>query len=230
MRFKRSIAVTCFGFITVLSGCRQDPSPASAPVQAEQAVVLTPAPTIAKATYDGPFGLKMGLSPEETKAAIPSLEEKIDQGSGIYRADSVPIPHPDVESYSLFFSQKSGLCKIVAIGKDIKSGDAGYEVQTAFEALDKAITNKYGRGKKYDFTSERYDSPEFWMMHLLQKNRTLAKVWSKEEGSTLSSNLSSIELQAGATDMSTGYLVMRYQFENMPDCIAEGEAERNKGL
>lgn len=118
----------------------------------------------------------------------------------------------------------------MAIGKDIKSGDAGYEVRSAFDALDKAITNKYGKGKKYDFTSERYESPEFWMMYLLKKNRTLAKYWDKEEGSNLTSDLRSISLEAGASDMSTGYLVMRYEFQNMPDCVAEGEAERNKGL
>ncbi len=68
------------------------------------------------------------------------------------------------------------------------------------------------------------------MMHLLKKNRTLAKIWSAEEGSNLTSNLDSIALEAGATDMSTGYLVMRYEFQNMPDCVAEGEAEKNKGL
>ena len=219
----------CLIFITALSGCRQDSSPASAPAQETQAAASQPIPVTAKKTYDGPFGLKMGLSAEEAEAAIPSLEES-DQGPGIYQADSVPIPHPDFESYALLFSQKSGLCKIVAIGKDIKSGDAGHEIRSAFDTLDKAITKKYGKGKKYDFTSERYDSPEFWMMHLLQRNRTLAKVWNKEEGSTLSSNIASIELEAVAANMSTGYLVMRYQFENTPDCVAEGEAERNKGL
>jgi hypothetical protein len=229
MRFQQRKAVVCLISIIALSGCQPNASPASTSAQAEHPAAPQPSPAAAHVTYDGPFGLRMGLSPAEAKAAIPSLEES-DQGQGIYRASSVPVPHPDFESYSLLFSQKSGLCKIVAIGKDIQSGDTGYEVRSAFDALDKAITSKYGKGKKYDFTSERYDSPEFWMMHLLKKNRTLAKIWSIEEGSNLTSNLGSIALEAGATDMSTGYLVMRYEFQNMPDCVAEGEAEKNKGL
>ncbi|MBF6022800.1 hypothetical protein [Lysobacter niastensis] len=229
MRFQQRKAVACLISIIALSGCQQSASPASAPTQAEHPTAPQPSPVTAHVTYDGPFGLRMGLSPAEAKAATSSLEES-DQGPGIYRTNSVPVSHPDFESYSLLFSQKSGLCKVVAIGKDIQSGDTGYEVRSAFDAIDKAITGKYGKGKKYDFTSERYDSPEFWMMYLLKKNRTLAKVWSKEEGSSLTSNLGSITLEAGATDMSTGYLVMRYEFQNMSDCVAEGEAEKNKGL
>jgi hypothetical protein len=160
---------------------------------------------------------------------VGSLEES-SEGAGLYYSSTVPVPHPDFESYSLGFSRKSGLCKVVAIGKDIKSGQTGFELRSAFDALDKAITAKYGQGKKYDFTSERYDSPEFWMMHLLQKNRTLAKVWSSSNGSTLSADLDSISLEARATDMSTGYLVVHYEFQNMSDCVTEGEAEKNKAL
>lgn len=229
MRFQHKRAVASLLTIIALSGCQQNSSPVSTRTPAEHPTAPLSSPATSRVIHDGPFGLKMGLSPAEVKAAVPSLEES-DQGAGIYRSVSVPVPHPDFESYSLLLSQKSGLCKIVAIGKDIQSGDTGFEVRSAFDALDKAITSKYGKGKKYDFTSERYDSSEFWMMHLLQKNRTLAKIWSKEEGSSLTNNLSAIALEAGASDMSTGYLVMRYEFQNMPDCVAEGEAEKNKGL
>jgi len=228
MKFNQWKATACFISVIALAGCQEKVSSANAP-EMEEAAAPQPAPVRAQVTYDGPFGLNMGLSTAEAKAAIPDLEES-DQGPRIYRADSVPVPHPDFESYSLLISQKSGLCKIVAIGKDIKSGDAGYEVRSAFDALDKAITSKYGNGKKYDFTSQRHDSPQFWMMHLLDKNRTLAKVWDNDEGSNLTSNLTSIILEAGATSMSTGYLVMSYEFQNMSDCAAEAEAEKNKGL
>lgn len=68
------------------------------------------------------------------------------------------------------------------------------------------------------------------MMYLLKKNRTLAKFWGKEHGSNLPSNLSTIYLQAKASDMSTGYLVLSYEFENISDCMAESKANNNKGL
>jgi hypothetical protein len=171
----------------------------------------------------------MGLTREQVQQLIPGLKDEEDS-PGYANATSVPQSHPDFESYGLQFSKKSGLCKIVAIGKDISTGSAGYELRSAFDEIDKALTAKYGKGKLYDFSSERYDSPEFWMMHLSQKNRTLAKVWSPEFGSTLSHNLGSVGLEAGASDMSTGYLVIRYEFSNLPDCVAESEAEKHKAL
>lgn len=229
MNFRNRILAACLVAMFALSGCQQDASPGGTPTPAETAVALPPTPVAARMTYDGPFGLKMGLTPTEVKAVIPSLEER-DQGPGTYRSDSVPMPHPDFESYLLLFSAQSGLCKIMAIGKDISSGDTGFEVRSAFDDLDKAVTGKYGKGKKYDFTSERYDSPEFWMMYLLKKNRTLAKIWSEKDGSALTGDLESISLEAKASDMSTGYLVLRYEFQNMSDCIAESETEKNKGL
>lgn len=179
--------------------------------------------------YDGPFGLKMGLTRDEVKHMVAGLTTSEDE-PGWAKSSTVPVPHPDFESYAHQFSEKSGLCKIVAIGKDISSGDAGIEVRSAFDSLDEALTTRYGKGKKYDFTSERYDSPEFWMMHLLQKNRTLAKIWGTEYGSTLTNDLGSIGLEASATDMSTGFLVVRYEFTNLQDCIAEDKAQKNKGL
>lgn len=165
----------------VVGGCQADKSvpPNQVPTAATNA---RPSPTQERPTkYDGPFGLKMGLSVETAKNLIPSLSES-DSEPGVYNAVSVPVPHPDFESYSLFFSKKSGLCRVVGIGKDIPSGDVGFEVRSAFDALDEALTQKYGKGKKYDFTSEHYESPEYWMLSLLKKNRILAKVWSKGEG------------------------------------------------
>lgn len=188
--------------------------------------VAKPAP---QRSYDGPFGLQMGLTREQVRELIPSLKDSEDSPT-YAESSTVPKPHPDFESYGLQFSKKSGLCKIVAIGKDISSGSAGYELRAAFEEIDKALTARYGKGKLYDFSSERYDSPEYWMMHLLQKNRTLAKIWSSEHGSSLSHSLGSVGLEANASDMSTGYLVVRYEFSNLPDCSAEAETEKHQAL
>jgi len=229
MRFKRGKAIASVMAVLALAGCQQDTGSSQAQVPKGEAPAQSTSQSAQPTAYNGPFGLKMGLSLEDAKALIPSLSAD-EEKPGVYSAANVPISHPDFESYSLTFSQKSGLCKIVGIGKDIASGDAGFEVRSAFDALDEALTKKYGKGKKYDFTSERYESPEFWMMYLLKKNRTLAKVWSKEKSSILTNSLSAITLEAGATDMSTGYLVMRYEFENMSDCVAEATAEKNKGL
>lgn len=171
----------------------------------------------------------MGLSIEEIKSLISGIS-KSEESELIYHTDTVPIPHSDFESYSLRFSQKNGLCKILAIGKDIKSGDSGSEVKSVFNSLDESLSKKYGKGKKYDFTSSKYESPEYWMMHLLKKNRTLVKFWMKEYGSTLSNNLSAIELNANASSLSTGYLTLSYEFENFSECVDEAKSEKSKAL
>ena len=224
--------MTAVGLITLvgLLGCkpRADAQSAASPSETTPAATL-PQSVAAVPVYEGPFGLKMGLSVEAVKAIIPSLKENEGDRS-LYSSFTVPVPHPDFEYYMFVFSQKSGLCKVVAIGKNITTGDAGTDVKSAFDDIDKAISTKYGKGEKYDFTSERYDSPEFWMLHLLQKNRTLAKFWSTKNGSTLTNDLALISLQAQAENMSTGYLALNYEFQNMPGCSQEDEAEKSKAL
>ena len=215
----------------VITGCEKKEDTTANQPQAQ--IVPPPTKPIAAPAkpliYEGPFGLKMGLSLEEAKVLIPSLS-KSEQNDWIYQAETAPVSHPDFEIYSLGFSQETGLCRISAIGKDIKSGDSGFEIRSAFESLDESLSKKYGKGKKYDFSSSKYDSSEYWMMYLLKKNRTLIKVWDKENKSTLLNNLSSIMLSAKASDMSTGYLTVTYEFENMPNCEAEAKAQKNKGL
>jgi hypothetical protein len=229
MRIKWANVIASGLALIALAGCQQEAG--GRPVQSTSAEIpVEPTPQAAKpSAYEGPFGLKMGLTPSDAKALIPSLSET-EETRTIFEANSVPIPHPDFESYTVVFSQKTGLCKVTAIGKDITSGDAGFEVRSAFDSLDEALTKKYGKGKKYDISNDRYDSPEYWMMYLKNKNRTLAKAWGEEHGSALTSNLNSIVLQAHATTMSTGYLVVHYEFENMADCVAEAKAEINRGL
>lgn len=152
MRLKRQALITAFT-LAMLTACqKQSPDTPNTDVPGERPNSSVEAPAAPRPTYDGPFGLRMGLSPEEAKVVMPSLEEA-EQGSGIYRSDSVPTPHPDFKSYLLFFSSKSGLCKIVAIGKDIQSGYTGLELRTAFDDLDKALSEKYGKGKKYDVSA-----------------------------------------------------------------------------
>ena len=179
--------------------------------------------------YDGPFGLQMGLSKHDLKSLIAGAKE-IEADSSVWESTSVPTPHSDFESYFFRFSEKSGLCSIGAIGKDITTGGAGTELKSQFDTIDEALTNKYGKGKKFDYTTDRYSSLEFWMLELLQKNRTLAKYWDREEKSNLPDWLTSISIEAKASDIHTGYISLRYEFSNIDQCISESKSNANKGL
>lgn len=185
----------------------------------------TPPP--APKSYDGPFGLKQGLTPDEVRAvtALTSGDTP-----GMYTAATVPSPHVAFESYVLGFSSKSGLCTITAIGKDITAGSYGTEVISAFDDLESALQKKYGPDKKYDFAGGIMDDPQYWMMALSEKNRTLAAVWNKESKATLPPSLSSIGLEARGSDINTAYINLRYEFSNVADCESEAKQEQNKGL
>jgi hypothetical protein len=194
-----------------------------APAAASAASSPEPAPK----AYDGPFGLKQGLTLDQVRA-VTSLTAG--DTLGLYSAASVPAPHVAFESYVLGFSSKSGLCTITAIGKDITAGSYGTEVISAFDDLESALQKKYGPDKKYDFASGLMDDPQYWMMALHDKNRTLAAIWNKESKATLPPSLSSIGMDARGSDINTAYINLRYEFSNVDDCVNEAKQEQNKGL
>ena len=213
-----------------LLACTQEATPTISENSAAKTVEPPPEPVkpAALQKFDGPFGLRMGLTDIEVKKYISDLQPS--EKPGGFDASTVPTPHPSFESYSFQFSEKSGLCSITGIGRDIETGDTGAEVKAAFSSLDEALTAKYGVGKKYDFSNQRYDSPEFWMLHLLKKNRTLAKFWDREEKSNLPESIRTIALQAHASGISKAYNNIRKELSNIDDCIAERKNKINKAL
>lgn len=190
---------------------------------AASATVPAPAPK----AYEGPFGLKQGLTLDEARA-LTTLTAG--DAPGVYSTADVPSPHVAFESYVLGFSKKSGLCTITGIGKDITAGSYGTEVISAFEELESALKEKYGEDKKYDYAGGIMDDPQFWMMALSQKDRTLSAIWNKASKSNLPPSLSGIMLDARGSDIRTAYINLRYEFSNIEDCASELKEEQNRGL
>ena len=190
---------------------------------------LQPAEQEKPEIFDGPFGLKMGLTYAEVKKIIPDLNLS---KTNPHFSDSrnIPKPHPNFGGYSFQFSDKTGLCRISALGKQIETGKDGAQIQQEFSLLDEALTSKYGNGKKLDFASRDYGTPEFWMLYLLENDRTLYKSWSKETKANLSNEIESISIKAYAESLSKGYLTLRYEFKNFSDCYEENKINTNKSL
>lgn len=219
-----------FCFLTIITAALANGCTEGSPTLESKALHPTEKSVVSSApSYDGPFGLKMGLSRDQLKSIIPSAQET-QKERFIWTSNSVPIPHPNFDSYLFGFSEKSGLCSIVAIGKEIKSSNTGDDIKVKFSAIDEALSKKYGKGVGFDFVSNQHSSPEFWMLELFQKNRTLAKSWHKDEGSKLPEELLGIEIQAHADNISSGYISIRYEFINITDCSNESELRNNKGL
>ena len=224
-------AVCFVAGVVFAAGCAERQEGQADTTKSPGAEIATDAPQPAAdttpPTYDGPFGLKAGLTLDEVRRVATLTASDVD---GVYRSTDVPKPHPAFESYSLYFSTKSGLCAITSIGKDIEAGQTGSEVRTEFSGIEDGLTSKYGKGKRYDFATGLMDEMQYWMIALSDKNRTLATFWAPDSGSTLPADISSISLQAHALDMSTGYVNLRYEFSNIEDCSNERKDRQNSAL
>lgn len=137
-------------------------------------------------------------SPEETKDSL-SLT-------------TAPKPNPAFEKYLLVVSPTAGLLKIVACGKTVETGDAGAELQSAFEDVVTGMSKKYGKpsGRIDDCSGTGCDSPEFWMMSLLEKNRQLVVYWKFD---TPVNAITGIIVDANPLRINSGWIGAQYEFE-----------------
>ncbi len=174
----------------------------------------------------GPFGLEKGM----TLKGIGGNPEKV--GHGIYKLDSVPKPHSAFEAYVVRIAPKGGLYWIKAIGKDIETSTYGMELKSAFNEMKEKLGATYGKHKTMDvlLPGSIWDEPNDWMMGLIKKERILAAIWEKSEGSSLPSEIEQIGLIASPTSRDKGYIAIEYSFTNKDDCEAELAAQEDDAL
>jgi hypothetical protein len=174
----------------------------------------------------GPFGLWMGMRLDDFE------EELTDLGRGKYSADSVPKKHSAFESYVLQITPRCGLSWLKAIGHDVTTSVYGYELQSAFEVMEKKLTAAYGEGEKSDFLMHGsvWDEPREWMQSLLNKERLLMTSWPDKKGPPLPNNLKKVTLIASALETDSGYIAVSYAFENEDQGDAEIAAAEDDAL
>jgi len=174
----------------------------------------------------GPFGLEKGMSLKE----IGGKSEKI--GHGVYKLSSVPKPHSAFEAYIVKVAPKGGLCWIKAIGKDIATSSYGIDLISAFSEMEEKLGATYGKHETMDFLmpGSIWNEPNEWMMGLIKKERVLAALWEKSEGSSLPSDIEQIGLIASSISCDKGYIAIEYSFTNKEACEAELAAQEDDAL
>lgn len=175
----------------------------------------------------GPFGLEMGSSLTDLKKQIPLKPEN----TGLYTTQSVPTPHPDFQSYNLIISPNHGLCKIIALSKNISTSIYGSELINKFSNIESALTNKYGTPQKFDHLrhGSLWKEPRDWMMGLLKRERTLSSFWSNDK-QTLPDHLQAISIEARAASTELAGLILTYEFTNTDQCLDWIKSQKNSGL
>ncbi len=227
------------------AGCgKQSPSEGDSAVQAAasapQPVPVAPAPPphppVAQGPWDGPLGVKMGLSADALRQSI-QLKDSKDRFT--YSATTAPNPHGAFDAYTFTAPPVAGLCQVTGIGKSVPTGVFGSELKSEYMALKAALTEKYGKPRSdFDFVRQGslWTDPEDWMMGLAKKERRLAAFWNVEptkkgeKRMELPNDLAGISIQAHAQDLASGFVAVRYGFSNEDACFEEIKKVENKPL
>lgn len=177
--------------------------------------------------WSGPFGLSKGMSVEQVRALGPLEPSKTTPYA--YAAKSLRDGHDAFEAYSFLITPEDGLCKVTAIGKDVKTSVYGDELKRAFTGLADALAEKYGRpSNQYDFlrSGSMWNEPKDFMMGLVRKERTLSWYWM----GGLPDELQSIAIEARGISASAGFISLSYEFQGSDACVDKATSRRNRNL
>lgn len=117
----------------------------------------------------GPFGLWMGMKPEEFPGELKEVAPHK------YSTSAPPKVHSAFERYVLEMPPKTGLSWIKAIGRDVQTNVFGTTLSGAFADMLQRLTAVYGRGEVNDFLmpGSIWGDPQDWMVGLLKRDRHL---------------------------------------------------------
>ena len=180
--------------------------------------------SLAPSSDAAPFGLTMGMSEKAVRALVRL--DSVKGQRGVFTAARLPKSLSDFESYQLVISPKQGLCKMAAVGRDIRAGAYGTDLLLTFNNISDMVSERYGQGERIDhvLAGSMWDQPRDWMMGLRQKERTLSTMWDAEEGSRIPVTIKAIVLEASALSGETGFLRLSFEFTNFTSCLAELKA------
>lgn len=174
---------------------------------------------VSTAAFAGPFGLEMGMSLDEVKAACDGKRPVLvdDNAYMIQPAKS----HPLFEQYIVRIVPEKGLSAIIAIGYEQTVCKYGTELKDSFYDMIDRLAKTYGEPEIFDETkpglNKIWASEEYWMYTLHNGSRRLEAVWTHNNKNGLSDkNISDISLKAITDDIiyKTGQLVLIYLFVN----------------
>lgn len=158
-----------------------------------------------------PFGFKMGMTQNQVIALVGKDAIK-EEKEGVLTLSTAPKPYPDFTEYLLVFSPKQGLLKVGAVTKEMNSDDEGDQLRDEFNKIVAAVANKYGKPQMTDFIRNQDEADQkFWMMSLLDKERTLEADWNykKSRGGNTETGIS---VEVNPISISSGLIFIGYEF------------------
>ena len=195
-------------------------------------VASTPVPPVpakpAPKTYEGPFGLAMGIQ----------IKELVDDLGFKHVVDTLysgtpPKPAPGFDEYLVSATPSGGICKVIAT-KDVKNvSGSGNQLKAATDEIAEMVELKYGKStKKFDFASQDVyrRNPEFWMMALMKGEVTYLYSWTKGKALDLPNDIVDIEVVAKSSSINDGFVKLLYSFSNNKACDDEIKRKKSTNL
>lgn len=175
--------------------------------------------------FAGPFGLSKGMS-------LSQIDKNAKKTSENTYNVKVPKPNPEFELYLAQVSPKHGLIKIIAVGKTHTVNAFGDALKDVFNAYEEKLKNIYGKNRKFDFVKSGsiWDEDKYWMMGLLKEERYHRAFWSQENGSSLKEDIQTISLDTIASDTSSGYIRLIYEFSGFDEFLDEIKSKKDDTL
>ncbi|MEP3890440.1 MAG: hypothetical protein ABJN69_08220 [Hellea sp.] len=190
-----------------------------------EAIFTAPESTFDKDADVGPLGVEMGM----TKKSFSSLRE-VDYN--FYQTDYVPRQSSLFDFYNMKFAP-DGLCALIGVGRDVETTKNGEMLRREYTRVYQALSKKYGMpADEYDSIVDKAKFPEDenWMKAIEVGERSYEAHWQETSSNVLPHNLESISLRSRATDEVTGYIVIRYEFDNYSACEEMDKARELEDL
>lgn len=221
------------------SGCGKQESGATtprlatvAPSQTEAAVPVHPQRAAPIKTYDGPFGLAMGIPPSELVGSF-QFKQPTSDSPNVYEGQP-PKAVDGFDTYYVFATNEQGICRIMAVEDVGVVNDSGMQLKEKVDELAETLGLKYGKHtKKYDFSTQDVyrRNPEFWMMGLREGAVAYAYDWESGKNNLLLPNdISSIEVSANSTRSNSGWVRVMYVFKNSLKCDVQIKKRKSSNL
>lgn len=200
------------------------------------AAMLVVTAALAKSAIAGTFGLEKGMTLDHLRSIDPNMlaidnPDGSHRQTGVYEMQVVPKPHKSFAKYRVRICPKSGLSRVRAIGREIRTDGTGTELRAQFGMVRQRLEKKYGTVQIIDepVPESVYRTPDDWDKDVISYHRFLSATWTKGTGATLPRDYAKIYVcpavkrtELGSVTVLYGSITLLYEFANEgPECPME---------
>lgn len=168
-----------------------------------------------------PFGLTQGMTLEELHDKTGGGQDPAGSVGAmqVIVVESVPEPSSDFERYVLYANRDSGLCMIVAYGKELPLASEQETLQQAYQRVADGLKAMYGKpDEESSGLLAAVDRAASLAMDNASHSEPAQSQMTWSPGKRGASSLARIDLAAVSEDWMNGGLLLMYSFANAETC------------